>query len=70
MHVWYIVPAGVSVTGAGHAPNVRKCGNMVVVTGVNVCASFLDETGVMSVPCAYFDRLHRIVRGEYLPKHV
>lgn len=33
-----------------------------------ICASFLDETGVISVPRVHFDLLRRFVRGEYLPK--
>ena len=68
IYVWYIVSAGASVIGAGHVPNARRRGHKVVVTGVNVCASFSDRLGVMLVQCAHSDRLRRIVRGEYLLK--
>ncbi len=68
VQVWCIIFADVFVTGANHAPDVRRRrGKKIVVTGASLCASFSDETGVMFVPWAHFDRLRRIVRGGNLP---
>ena len=68
MHVWYIGSVCVSVTGPRPCTERQEMWEQGVVTRVNICALFLDKTGVISVLCAYFDRLHRIVQRECLPK--